>query len=146
MLIVKIALKIIEFSEQFFLLSGRMTCVCGYNHTITLSDDGTAHSFGSNWFGQLGLGQNKDVSLPTPIPNLPKINMISCGRCFTVCLDYEGFIWSFGENNWGQLGTGNTTNVNVPQKILEIPPVLSVSCGPHYIDHHKRFKFVVMWE
>ena len=111
-----------------------MTCACGYNHTITLSDDGTAHSFGSNWFEQqLGLGQNKDVSLPTPIPNLPKINMISCGRCFTVCLDYEGFIWSFGENNWGQLGTGNTTNVNVPQKILEIPPVLSVSCGPHYI-------------
>ena len=94
-----------------------------------MSDDGTAHSFGRNWLGQLGLGHNKNVSLPTPIPNLPQINMISCGSYYTVCVDYEGFIWSFGKNNAGQLGTGNTTNFNVPQKIEDIPPVLSVSCG-----------------
>ena len=106
-----------------------MTCACGYDHTITLSDDGTAHSFGRNFEGQLGLGHNDNVSIPTPIPNLPKINRISCGFYFTVCVDDEGFIWSFGQNNWGQLGTGNTTNFNVPQKLQDIPPVLFVSCG-----------------
>ena len=106
-----------------------MACACGEEHTITLSDDGTVYSFGKNEDGALGLGHNNDVSLPTPIPNLPKINLISCGLFFTVCVDHEGFIWSFGENNWGQLGIGNTTNFNVPQKILNIPPVLSVSCG-----------------
>ena len=52
---------------------------CGSLHTITLSNDGTLHSFGHNNKGQLGLGHNNDVSLPTLIPNLPKINMISCG-------------------------------------------------------------------
>ena len=107
----------------------KMACASGYFHTITLSNDGTAHSFGRNAHGQLGLGHNKDVSLPTPIPNLPKINMISCGMYFTVCVDHEGFIWSFGDNDHGQLGTGNTTNSNVPQKLVNIPPVLSVSCG-----------------
>ena len=66
---------------------------CGFRHTITLSDDGTAHSFGRNCEGELGLGHNKQVSLPTPIPNLPKINMVSCGSKFTVCVDYEAFIW-----------------------------------------------------
>ena len=101
----------------------------GQWHTITLSDDGTVYSFGRNSFGALGLGHNNDVSLPTPIPNLPKIKMISCGGFFTVCVDDEGFIWSFGDNNCGQLGTGNTTNFNVPQKLVNIPPVLSVSCG-----------------
>ena len=107
-----------------------MACAIGVNHTITLSDDGTVHSFGCNEQGILGLGHNKDVTLPTPIPNLPKIAQVSCGMNFTVCVDYEGFIWSFGQNNnAGQLGTGNTTNFNVPQKIQEIPPVLSVSCG-----------------
>ena len=106
-----------------------MACACGYEHTITFSDDGTAYSFGRNNKGQLGLGQNKNVSLPTPIPNLPKINQISCGGNFTVCVDCEGFMWSFGENIWGQLGTGNETYFNVPQKILSIPPVVSVSCG-----------------
>ena len=109
-----------------------MACACGLFHTISLSDDGTVHSFGRNEEGALGLGHNNDVSLPTPIPNLPQINLISCGAFFTVCVDYEGFIWSFGENNCGQLGTGNKTNFNVPQKILNIPPVLSVSCGSEH--------------
>ena len=102
-----------------------MTCECGQNHTITLSNDGTVHSFGMNNKGQLGLGHNKDVSLPTPIPNLPKIKLISCGLNFSICVDCEGCIWSFG-SNYGQLGP---TNFNVPQKILNIPPVLSVACG-----------------
>ena len=105
-----------------------MAC-CGEYHTITLSNDGTLHSFGQNTKGQLGLGHNKDVSLPTPIPNLPKISKISCGGNFTVCVDCEGFMWSFGDNSSGQLGTGNKTNFNVPQQILSIPPVVSVSCG-----------------
>ena len=79
--------------------------------------------------GELGLGHKNSVSLPTPIPNLPKINIISCGSDFTICVDYEGFIWSFGYNSYGQLGTGNEKNFKVPQQILDIPPVLSVSCG-----------------
>ena len=109
-----------------------MSCACGNGHTITLSDDGTAHSFGRNGEGALGLGHNNDVLLPTPIPNLPKINMVSCGTFFTVCVDYEGFIWSFGRNDWGQLGIGNNTNSNFPQKLQNIPPVLSVACGCYH--------------
>ena len=105
-----------------------MACSCGGYHTIIISDDGTVYSFGRN-DGALGLGHYKNISVPTPIPNLPQINMVSCGGNFTVCVDYEGFIWSFGANGSGQLGIGNTTYFNVPQKILGIPPVLSVSCG-----------------
>ena len=108
-----------------------MACTCGLEHTITLSDDGTAYSFGSNAGGALGLGHNEEnkVVVPTPIPNLPKISLVSCGWDFTVCVDDEGFIWSFGKNESGQLGTGNTTNFNVPQKLINIPPAVSVSCG-----------------
>ena len=73
-----------------------MPFACGYRNTITLSDVGIVHSFGSNNTGALGLGNKQNVSGPTPIPNLPKINVISCGNYFTVCVDYEGFIWSFG--------------------------------------------------
>ena len=108
-----------------------MACV-GEFHTITLSDDGIVHSFGRNGDGALGLGHNNDVYLPTPIPNLPKIKLISCGAYFTVFVDHEGFIWSLGDNGFGQLGTGNNTNFNVPQKIQDIPPVVSVSCGYYH--------------
>ena len=88
-------------------VQAKVACSCGCHHTITLSNDGTIHSFGRNYEGVLGLGHNNDVSLPTPILNLPKINMISCGAKFTVCVDYEGFIWSFGENNCETMPTRN---------------------------------------
>ena len=109
-----------------------MAACCGGFHTITLANDGTLYSFGRNEQGQLGLGHNNDVSLPTPIPNLPKITQVSCGFNFTVCADCEGFMWSFGFNIYGQLGTGNTLHYNTPQKIQDIPPVLSVSCGSYH--------------
>ena len=103
----------LEFFASFYFQS-EMACACGEDHTITLSNDGTVYSFGRNEDGELGLGHNNSVSLPTPIPNLPNISEISCGSSFTVCVDCEGFIWSFGYNNWGQLGTGNKTKSNVP--------------------------------
>ena len=109
-----------------------MLCACGREHTVIVSNDGEVHSFGRNEEGQLGLGHNNDVSLPTPIPNLPKIMEISCGHSFTVCIDKEGGLWSFGSNDHGQLGTGNTTNYNIPQKIEHIPPVRAVSCGYYH--------------
>ena len=115
-----------------------MSCATGSAHTITISDECVAYSFGSNradfaMGGQLGLEHDeKSVAIPSRIPNLPNIQMVSCGQSFTTCVDYEGFLWSFGFNNDGQLGTGNTTSFNVPQKILDIPPVQFVSCGSTY--------------
>ena len=107
-----------------------MACASGAFHTITLSNDGIAYSFGHNDFGQLGHYNN--VSLPSRIPRLPKIKQVSCGWNFAVCVDEEGFLWSFGQNNKGQLGTGNTIDFTVPQKILDIPPVFCVACGPSH--------------
>ena len=118
-----------DLRQPLHFLFSKMACACSQEHTITLSDDGTVYSFGRNNKGALALGHNNDVSLATPIPNLPKINMISCGERFTVCVDDEGFVWSFGYNDAGQLGTGNKSKFNVPQKLLNIPPVLSISCG-----------------
>lgn len=106
-----------------------MSCATGYQHTITISGDNVAYSFGCNWSrnflgGQLGLGHDTKTNfVPSIIPNLPKIQMVSCGHSFTVCIDHEGFVWSFGYNVDGQLGTGSTKNYNTPQKIENIPPV-----------------------
>ena len=109
-----------------------MAACCGYDHTITLAQDGTLYSFGFNGEGQLCLGDNNNVALPSQIPNLHNVKQVSCGGHFTVCVDDEGLIWSFGENNCGQLGTGNTTNFAEPQKVECVPPAYSVSCGARH--------------
>ena len=94
--------------------------------------DGVVHSFGGNFSSQLGLELTEYVSLPTPIPNLPKIKQIACGSSFTTCVDEEGFLWSFGGNEYGQLGIGNIIDYKVPGKVQNIPPVLSVFCGGYH--------------
>ena len=120
-----------------------MSCSTGACHTICLSNDGILHGFGSHDQGQLGLGTleqatdwytnvNDRVTIPTLIPNLPKIKLVSCGGYFTVCVDEEGFMWSFGCNNNGQLGTGNKIKYKTPQKIEDVPPIQSISCGEEH--------------
>lgn len=94
-----------------------MACAIGGFYTVTLSNDGSLYSFGANAYGQLGLGHCENVSIPTRIPKLPKITMVSCGAEFTVCIDDQGLLWTFGGNGCGQLGTGNTKQVKIPQKI-----------------------------
>ena len=112
-----------------------MACCTGQAHTVCLSDDGVVYTFGRNCNGQLGLGYKSMidvVAVPTAIPNIPKIIMISCGNHFTVCLDETKSIWSFGENNSGQLGYHNQRHIEIcyrPKKIQNIPKVKSISCG-----------------
>ena len=77
---------------------------------------GTVYSFGHNVYHRLGLGHSQNISVPTPIPNIPQIKTISCGGHFTVCIDMEGFMWTFGNNSYGQLGTGNKTSNKVHKK------------------------------
>ena len=104
-------------------------CSRGGSHTVTVSDDGIVYSFGSNYYGQLGLGHNKDVLSPTPIQKLAKIKQVFCGFTFTICIDERGSMWSFGNNQFGQLGTGDTEDKRIPQNIENIPPVQTVACG-----------------
>lgn len=107
-----------------------MSCNLGGAFTICVDDEGNVYSFGSNSFGQLGLGfSGTNVDLPTLIPNLPKIVQVSCSDHFTVCIDHEGLMWSFGNNFSGQLGSGDTERYKIPHKVHDIPPVQSVSCG-----------------
>ena len=105
-------------------------CAIGESHSITVSNEGIAYSFGYNGYG--ALGYESTVSKIVAIPNLPKIEMVSCGGYFTVCVDCEGFMWTFGDNTYGQLGTGNTMTYKSPQKINDIPPVRSISCGGYH--------------
>ena len=109
-----------------------MVGAVGSDHAISLSEDGSIISFGRNYEGQLGLGHDKEIAIPSQVQNLPKIKMVSCGANFTVCVDLEGIMWSFGDNNHGQLGTGRTITHNTPQKIKNIPPVQSISCGRYH--------------
>ena len=105
---------------------------CSTGHTACLDNDGNLFIFGSNEYGQLGIGVDKDTLQYTHVPqkiDIPSCIQVSCGEYFTMCLCENGFLYSFGYNHCGQLGLGNNQfSFNTPQRI-ELTDVDFVECG-----------------
>jgi alpha-tubulin suppressor-like RCC1 family protein len=122
-------------------------CV-GAEHSMLLSDIGEVYSFGSNSYGQLGLGDLTNTAIPHKIVQLMAVTKIACGTyhstalCGTVdlharvtnakslnCLD-KG-LWVWGKGNEGQLGVLDTMKQVTPVLIEDFRPKLirRLYCG-----------------
>ena len=88
--------------------------VSGQDFTIALKADGTVWSWGYNYYGQLGLGDNSNRYKPTQL-NINNVVDISAGSNHVLLLTKDGKVYSFGSNSYSQLGrNGNTL---VPEEI-----------------------------
>ncbi|XP_045053875.2 X-linked retinitis pigmentosa GTPase regulator isoform X4 [Desmodus rotundus] len=83
---------------------------CGDEHTAVITGNNKLYMFGSNNWGQLGLGSNSTVCKPTCVKALKpeKVKLAACGRNHTLVSTEEGQIYAVGGNNEGQLGLGDT--------------------------------------
>lgn len=57
---------------------------------MALDADGYVYVFGSNTYGQLGLGDILMMTVITKIPHLPKIVCIACGYNFSIIVSKNG--------------------------------------------------------
>jgi alpha-tubulin suppressor-like RCC1 family protein len=82
----------------------------GSFHRVALRSDGTVWTWGENSHGQLGYGTtDRDRHpIPTQVPGLTDVVLISPGQFYTLALKSDGSIWAWGENSFGQLGDGTT--------------------------------------
>lgn len=91
----------------------------GKSHTLILCKDGLLYSFGSNSYGELGLGNF--VGQPTPqlvtLPDNKKAKQVFMGKENTFVLCEDDTLYGFGRNSVGQLGIGNVVNQFSPQLI-----------------------------
>ncbi|XP_055558030.1 X-linked retinitis pigmentosa GTPase regulator isoform X2 [Falco cherrug] len=86
---------------------------CGDEHTAIVTGNGKLYMFGSNNWGQLGLGSKNTVNKPT-------------------CVKGDGELYTFGEPENGKLGLlpEQLKNNRVPQPVLGImEKVNKVACG-----------------
>ena len=89
----------------------------GYNHTLALDKNGTLWSWGSNYYGQLGLGTNTNKNTPTRVTSLSNVVSISAGKYFSLAVDENGILWSWGRNSHKQLGLSVQEDQLRPQKV-----------------------------
>ena len=133
-------------------LSGKTisTIACGEAFAIILCTDGSVHSFGANYRGQLGTTTNVGTLNANPIPinissngslNGKTVSKIACGYEHVIALCTDGTLHSFGRNNNGQLGTttnsGTDTTNPTPYNItsqgsLNGKTASSISCGNYH--------------
>ena len=88
-----------------------------------MTESGRLFTFGSNEFGQLGLGHNTNVLKPSCVKSLKpdKVVRVACGKAHTVVAMESGKMFGFGSNTEGQLGIGrHPESVNKP--VLERRP------------------------
>ncbi|XP_068279474.1 X-linked retinitis pigmentosa GTPase regulator [Nyctibius grandis] len=83
---------------------------CGDEHSAVVTGNGKLYMFGSNNWGQLGLGSKNTVSKPTCVKALKpeKTKLAVCGRNHTLVYTEKGNVYAAGGNSEGQLGLGDT--------------------------------------
>ncbi|XP_016052509.1 PREDICTED: X-linked retinitis pigmentosa GTPase regulator isoform X2 [Miniopterus natalensis] len=87
---------------------------CGDEHTAVITGNNKLYMFGSNNWGQLGLGSKSAVCKPTCVKALKpeKVKLVACGRNHTLVSTEGGKVYAVGGNNEGQLGLGDAEDRN----------------------------------
>ncbi|XP_022919461.1 probable E3 ubiquitin-protein ligase HERC4 isoform X2 [Onthophagus taurus] len=111
---------------------------CGANHNIALASNGEIFSWGSNTYGQLGVGTKTQLeSTPIMIGSLSgvPISFIACGFYHTFVLSKSGGVFGWGKNTTGQLGLNSTDeSISYPTQLrtLRNIKVRFVACGQDF--------------
>jgi len=120
--------NMLNMDEIIFFSCGSHFCICVCKNEV--------FSWGSNYNGQLGIGNQDNQSSPQQISffkNIEEIISLCCGYDFCICVCTNG-VFSWGNNNFGQLGIGNKICQSSPQQISffkNTEEIISISCG-HY--------------
>ncbi|MGA8114102.1 MAG: Ig-like domain repeat protein [Actinocatenispora sp.] len=90
----------------------------GY-YGMVLTSVGAVLSWGSNTFGQLGVGSHTDSNSPAPVtlPGGTTITAVDAGNYHALALTSTGTVLAWGNNFFGQLGDGTFTESTVPVSV-----------------------------
>ncbi|XP_071455632.1 probable E3 ubiquitin-protein ligase HERC4 [Hetaerina americana] len=110
----------------------------GIAHTLAIANNGDLYSWGSNTYGQLGIGTvGEDVSKPQLVKSLAGIPLafIACGGFHSFAVSKSGTVFGWGKNAFGQLGLSDCgVNKSFPSqlKTLRTVGVKYISCGDDF--------------
>ncbi|XP_062906894.1 X-linked retinitis pigmentosa GTPase regulator [Mobula hypostoma] len=106
--------------SKFWLKNDKAVAIsCGDEHTALITENGKLYVFGSNNWGQLGLGTKNTVNKPTCVKALKseRVKLAACGRSHTLVWTEQGNTYAAGDNSEGQLGLGTNEERTAFQRV-----------------------------
>ncbi|XP_034255029.1 protein RCC2 homolog [Thrips palmi] len=106
-------------------------------HSIVITEEGKAYSFGRNEKGQLGHGDEVRRDIPLIIDAVKDEVIVgaACGRNHTLLVSVRGEVFSMGDNKNGQCGVKNSSQATVPTATpinYKGAPIVKVGCGAEF--------------
>jgi alpha-tubulin suppressor-like RCC1 family protein len=102
-------------------------------HVLALLNNGTARSWGYNFYGQLGDGTHGDSTdrrTPGNVIGLENVRSISGGSYHSLAVLESGRARSWGDNHYGLLGNGSdATESDVPVAVKNLTNVTNIDGG-----------------
>ena len=114
-------------------------------HGCIVLQDGNIYSWGTNQYGQLGIGTTTQVFTWVPVPNFTNAVQVVCGSQHTCALKTDGTVYCWGNNGSGQLGDGTVTQRNSPVQVPGLTEIISVACGAYHTCALKKNGTVYCW-
>ena len=88
----------------------------GLNGSAATKTNSTLWTWGSNAYGQLGLGNTTNYSSPKQVGALTNWQYVDQNDRFCLAIKTDGTLWSWGKNGYN-LGLGNSTDYSSPKQI-----------------------------
>ena len=106
-------------------------------HTCAILDDGSVWCWGSNTYGQLGIGNSSTGTWafspnPVSMPSGVSSTSISMGSSHTCVVTDDGDAYCWGSNTYGQLGDNTWTDNNLPTQVYTSASYASISSGSKF--------------
>ncbi|XP_018404894.1 PREDICTED: X-linked retinitis pigmentosa GTPase regulator [Cyphomyrmex costatus] len=116
-----------NIASHFFIRKDPIVTIeCGDEHSAVVCQTGRLFVFGSNDWGQLGLGHRNHISKPSCVKILKpeRVTHVTCGRAHTLICTGTQKIFACGSNQEGQLGRENSVIGDSSSS-----PILVYDCG-----------------
>ena len=111
-----------------------MAVAAGQSHTVVAGQDGCVFSFGFNYAGQLGVGDNGTRLAPARLTGLTEpVRQVAAGQGHTGIVTDAGDLLMCGCGRGGRLGLGDKEDQATPTQVARAAfdgeAVLMVACG-----------------
>jgi alpha-tubulin suppressor-like RCC1 family protein len=126
-------------------LAGVTAIAAGAHHTVASDNNGAVWAWGSNSFGQLGIGGTTQSAVPMQVSVLTGATAVAAGASHTVALKNDGTVWAWGNNGNGRLGNGTTAESHIPISVSGLTGATAVAAGNDHTVARKTDGTVWAW-